>query len=324
MHDILDFANIEAGHLMLERVEFDLRTMIEEVLELFAEQAATKHLELVVNLHPDIPCQVAGDPGRLHQILVHLVDNAIKFTERGKVSVEVTLLKESDTEAVIRFDITDTGIGIPVALQSELFQSFSQADGSTTRKYGGTGLGLAMSQQLVTLMQGTIGVNSTPSIGSAVWFTIPMAKCSLSQPIDRQAGSPPVPKPLPNPQESAALDAQTIYDLKTLCPDGTAAFLQELITPFLQETSAQLADLHTAVDAADTDTLDYTAHALKGSCTYMGAHNMATLCQNVQALSQQPITPMADIIAAIEQLTAEFDRVRHALDEETRPLKDDP
>lgn len=132
---------------------------------------------------------------------------------------------------------------------------------------------------------------------------------------------PPVPALTSGPQDAVALDPQTINALKTLCPDDSESFLQELIAPFLQETSAQLADLNRAVEAADTDTLDYTAHALKGSCTYIGAQNMATLCQSLQALSQQPITPMADIIAAIEQLTAEFDRVRHALEAEIRQIE---
>ena len=309
INDILDFSKIETGKLVLERVEFDLRTTLEDVLELLAEQASAKHLDLVGKLHPNVPCQVEGDPARLHQLLTHLVGNAVKFTETGKVSVQVTLLEESDAEAVIRFDITDTGIGIPVELQSQLFQLFSQADGSTSRKYGGTGLGLAISQQLVTLMRGTIGVDSIPGSGSTFWFTIPLAK--------------PSPFQSTAPQDTAALDAQTIDALKTLCPDGSTAFLQELITPFLQETSSQLADLNTAVDAADTYALEYTAHALKGSCTYMGAQNMAMLCQNVQILSQQPVTPMADIIAAIEQLTAEFDRVRHALEAETKQLKNE-
>jgi CheY-like chemotaxis protein len=133
--------------------------------------------------------------------------------------------------------------------------------------------------------------------------------------------APPVLAPTSGSQDAAALDPQTINTLKTLCPDDSASFLQELITPFLQETSTQLADLNLAVEAADTDTLDYTAHALKGSCAYIGAQHMVTLCQSLQALSQQPITPMADIITAIEQLTAEFDRVRHALEAETRQLE---
>jgi HPt (histidine-containing phosphotransfer) domain-containing protein len=137
---------------------------------------------------------------------------------------------------------------------------------------------------------------------------------------DSPAAAPPVPAPASSPPDTAVLDAHTIDALKALCPDDRGAFLQELITPFLQETSAHLADLNMAVDAADTCVLDYTAHALRGSCTYMGAQNMAILCQRIQALSQQPITPMADIITTIEQLTAEFDRVRHALESETRQL----
>lgn len=140
---------------------------------------------------------------------------------------------------------------------------------------------------------------------------------------DSPDDTPPVPTPTSGPQDAAALDAQTINTLKMLCPDDSTSFLQELITPFLQETSTQLVDLNTAVEAADTHALEYTAHALKGSCAYIGAHNMATLCQSLQTLSRQPITPMADIITAIEQLTAEFERVRHALEAETRQIENE-
>jgi signal transduction histidine kinase/DNA-binding response OmpR family regulator/HPt (histidine-containing phosphotransfer) domain-containing protein len=173
LNDILDFSKIEAGKIDMEVIDFDLRTLVEDVGALLAEQAHAKRLELGLLVQARVPTALRGDPGRLRQILMNLVSNAIKFTECGEVAVTIDLEQTEGTnaEALVRFDVTDTGIGMTAEQCARLFQPFTQADSSTTRKYGGTGLGLAIAKQLVELMQGTIGVESTPGQGTRFWFT---------------------------------------------------------------------------------------------------------------------------------------------------------
>ena len=171
INDILDYSKIEAGKLDLEILDFDLRMTIEDTVDMVAVKAEEKKLELACDIHPDVPALLRGDPGRLRQILLNLTGNAIKFTEKGEVVIRVALEDEDDTHARVRFSVKDTGIGIPKDRVDRLFKSFSQVDGSTTRKFGGTGLGLAISKKLAEMMGGQIGIESEEGKGSTVWFT---------------------------------------------------------------------------------------------------------------------------------------------------------
>jgi signal transduction histidine kinase/DNA-binding response OmpR family regulator len=172
INDILDISRIEAGKLTIESIAFDLRAEIESVIELLAPRAAEKGLNLVFRYAPETASRLIGDAGRMRQIVLNLASNAIKFTERGQVLVEVSSLEKSQRDAVIRVAVEDTGIGIAEDRQAEIFHKFTQADSSTTRRYGGSGLGLAIAQQLTGLMGGKIGVKSRPGEGSTFWLEV--------------------------------------------------------------------------------------------------------------------------------------------------------
>ena len=203
INEILDFSKIDAGKLTFEILDFDLIEIIESTLEMLAERAHSKGIELANALPPDLPTRLRGDPGRLGQILTNLIGNAIKFTEKGEVVVRVFKETESETHVVIRFNIEDTGIGIPLEAQARLYDAFTQVDSSTTRKYGGTGLGLAIVKRLVAMMDGEIGIHSDPGKGSTFWFTAQLEK--------QRADA--------NPPERHSLD---LFDIEVLVVDDNA------------------------------------------------------------------------------------------------------
>jgi PAS domain S-box-containing protein len=176
INDILDFSKIESGKVDFEKRGFDLQTLVEEAMGLHTLRAQQKGLELAYLVNREVPRDVRGDPGRISQALANLVGNAIKFTDRGEVVVRVSLDRDDGSAALVRFTVADTGIGISEEESVKLFQPFTQADGSVTRKYGGTGLGLTITKRLVELMGGTIGFESEKEKGSTFWFTIPFEK----------------------------------------------------------------------------------------------------------------------------------------------------
>ncbi|HEX8160833.1 MAG TPA: response regulator [Pyrinomonadaceae bacterium] len=176
LNDILDFSKIEAGKLKLEEADFDLHALVESVAEFVGRQAQGKGLELAFRIDGEVPARLRGDPGRLRQVLINLLSNAVKFTDLGGVALRVGRAGETRGHVVVRFDVTDTGIGIDASTQRLLFRPFTQADGSAARRHGGTGLGLAISKQIVEYMHGEIGVESAPREGSTFWFTARLGK----------------------------------------------------------------------------------------------------------------------------------------------------
>jgi signal transduction histidine kinase/DNA-binding response OmpR family regulator len=208
INDILDFSKIEAGKLHLEPLDFDLAELMEGVAKPFASHATEREVELICPANFMEHQWYRGDPGRISQILTNLVGNAIKFTEQGEVAVHYEVITQQENKTLLRFSVTDTGIGLSLAEQESLFDRFSQADGSTTRKFGGTGLGLSICKQLVELMDGEIGVESSHGVGSTFWFTLSLANA--------------------NAHKQQPLDTQELQDEKVLVVDGNSTNCQML------------------------------------------------------------------------------------------------
>jgi CheY-like chemotaxis protein len=191
INDILDYTKVEAGKLSIDHVELNLATLVEAVTALLAPRAREKGLTIEWRIPPDVPVHLVGDPSRVRQVLTNLVGNAIKFTDYGQVSISAALLSATPTHATIRLAVADTGIGIPAERHAAVFDSFTQADGSMARRYGGTGLGLTICRQLVELMGGRIGLESAVGKGSTFWVELTLPKHAGMSREEETAGADP-------------------------------------------------------------------------------------------------------------------------------------
>jgi two-component system sensor histidine kinase/response regulator len=248
INDVLDFSKVEAKKLIFESIDFNLQETIEGSLEVLSETASARNIELAGFVMADVPVRLRGDPGRLRQVFVNLVSNAVKFTEFGEVVVSVAMVTETETHVDLRFEVRDTGIGIPIDIQPQLFQVFSQADSSTTRKYGGTGLGLAISKQLVEMMGGQIGFTSVPHHGSTFWFIAGFEKQSA------QVKRPAVQTELNNLRVLIVDDNETnrriledqlnLWSIRAACAAGAQEALEKLQESAKNPFDVVLLDMH--------------------------------------------------------------------------------
>jgi len=226
INSILDFSKVEAGKLDIEKIDFELQEFLENTCKILAPRAHDKGLEFVCNVAPGLPSLIKGDPTRLQQIIIHLTNNAIKFTYQGEIIVNVNLESENNEFVTVRFEVIDTGIGIPEKKQNTLFDAFTQADASTTRKFGGMGLGLAISKKLTEVMGGEIGVKSVNENGSRFWFTVVLEKQSTEGGIIRKSKINYLAKDNSNKQKS---HKEPKEQLITHTPNGNKENLRILL-----------------------------------------------------------------------------------------------
>ena len=286
VNDILDFSTIEAGRLSLNPISFHLRDFLHTTLKTMDLQAHHKSLELAHQVSPEIPDGLIGDPGRLRQIFVNLVGNAIKFTERGKVVVRVETERQADQELWLHVAVVDTGIGIPAERQHFILEPFTQVDGSSTRKYGGTGLGLTIAKRLIELMDGRLWIDSEVGQGSTFHFT---ARFDI-QPGQMAAAVLPI-------------DPATFMAIV----DGDRDLMMELSQIFLEDYPVQITEIRKAIDCGDACQLERTAHSLKGSLGTIAAGNARALAYDLEMMGHTACLEKAP--STLQQLTAELDRL---------------
>ena len=240
INDILDFSKLESGALVLESVNFTLADIVDDVVELMRPEAQDKGVAFEVEVSPNVPRSVRADPGRLRQVLMNLVSNAIKFTERGSASVAVDLIGETEDRATVRFSVRDTGIGISPEGQAKLFNRFSQVDSSSSRRFGGTGLGLAICKQLCEAMNGDIGLDSTVGTGSTFWLTLSLGKANQGAAPERS-----------DPAKTAHSDpARTGKPLRILVAEDNPVN-QRVITAMLAKTGHRIDLVNNGVEAVN-------------------------------------------------------------------------
>jgi signal transduction histidine kinase/HPt (histidine-containing phosphotransfer) domain-containing protein len=286
LNGILDFSTIEAGKFSLEPSHFHLRHLLGATLKTMTPPAHRKRIALAHHVSPEIPDELIGDPGRLRQILVNLVGNAIKFTERGEVAVRVETARLTAHEIWLHVVVADTGIGIPAERQHFILEPFTQLDGSSTRKYGGTGLGLTIAKQLVELMQGQLWIDSEMGRGSTFHFT---ARFGIQ------------------PRPTTAADVPVDPTILRGIVDDDKALLAELGQIFLEDYPVQMTGIRKAIDSGDARQLERTAHSLKGALGTIAAPSAQTLAYELETMGHTADLDKAAII--LQQLTAELERL---------------
>jgi len=283
--DILDFSKLEAGKLVLENIGFDLAASINEVTGIMKLKASMKGLDFLVNLPAEIPSHISGDPARLRQILTNLTGNAIKFTKTGKVTLTVSVIKDSGSNVLMKFQIFDTGIGIPADKFDVLFKKFSQVDPSTTRKHGGSGLGLAISKQLAEMMGGEIGVYSEEDKGSEFWFTATFER--QKQPgrdTGNAAGSPGKRVSLDRPLPANGVFDQTDL-LDRLMNDEELAI--KLVKGFLADMPDQLEILEDALNRQQHKIVERQTHRIAGAAANTGGKSVSDIAGAMKTAARE-------------------------------------
>jgi len=247
IEDVLDFSKIEAGRLVVERTDFDLHALVNGTLRIIRPQAEAKRLALTVSIMPEVPHALRGDPHHLRQVLINLASNAVKFTAEGSVIVHLSLTREDDAIAQVKFSVRDTGIGIPPKVQERIFESFVQADQSTTRQYGGTGLGTAIAKQLVELMGGRMGLESAVGLGSTFWFELEFVKqpvASAETSDGMLAGAPVLLVGFPSDDRDSLTDTLQGWGATAVVLDSIEAAAQRLAMAAEHSTPIHSALVH--------------------------------------------------------------------------------
>jgi PAS domain S-box-containing protein len=309
INGILDFSRIEAGKITIEKTSFDIRDVVGAAVKSLAARAEGKGLDLAWAIDSQVPPTVLGDPGRLRQILLNLVDNAIKFTERGKIFVRIDrcapeAIENGDDTLVVRFTVSDTGIGIASEKQATIFEAFSQEDSSTTRPFGGTGLGLTISTRLIAMMNGRIWLNSTPGQGSAFHFTLRFGNGQAERPIQTLAAIA---------DRSAALrESVGGFDYAAALAGQDREIVEIVAEPFLEGYLKDVAALRNALTTGDLAVLQRTAHSVKGNCGLFGATPMVNLARTIEQYEPERDTDL-DLVALIASIEEGFERLASAL-----------
>ena len=296
INDILDLAKIETGNMAIDQVPFNLSDILDKLKKLMGQRAADKGLQLIFTVDPTVPDQMVGDPQRLSQVLINLTSNAIKFSEKGEVSLSFEMADSNDDTLTLKVTIRDTGIGIASEQLETIFQPFTQADGSSTRKYGGTGLGLSIAKKLVELMGGKLEVKSEPGQGSSFFFNCSLGRSlQIKASIPEQADGPP--------PQAATTDTPTGMDAWQQLPGiNTQAalermqidigFYDKLLRSFREEYDQKwFMALREAVAKGDYPLISKLAHSLKGTAANLGAENLAPLASHLEEATQKASNP---------------------------------